>query len=464
MAAPLTRVPREAYEAQVGRILGAITDGEVYQVNYTVPFDVAFEGDPGDLFAFLAERARAPYSALLEHDDVSIVSISPELFLRFDGERLTTKPMKGTAPLDDVEQLRNAKNRAEHLMIVDLLRNDLHRICDDVAVERLFEVERYPTFATMTSTIGGSVRAGTSLEQILRATFPCGSVTGAPKRAAMQHIAKFETEARGFYTGSIGYLSPERRGWWNVPIRTLQFPRGAACGRVDVGGGIVSDSRAEDEWSEILLKARFLQPACAGFTLWETLRAGPGSSDIEAHLNRLMRSARAFGIAIDRAGIASQLERIGDSPRTQFVRVRAGHDGATVSAEPLAATPEPVTLGLSRLRVRSDDPLLAHKTAWRPVHEAAAAEARERGCFDVILRNERGELTEGSRTNIFLEIGNTLYTPPLGCGVLPGILRSQLVSEGRAVERVLFERDLPAATTIYAGNSARGLLRARLRQ
>jgi len=459
MSAPLCRVGFEEYAQRIDHLLTQIRDGEVYQVNYTLPFDVAFSGDPFDLYRFLARRARAKYAAYVEHDDVSIVSLSPELFLRFDGSRISTKPMKGTAKLSNIEELANEKNRAEHLMIVDLLRNDLHRICNDVQVPRLFEIERYPTFATMTSTISGTLR-DVSFEQILRATFPCGSVTGAPKRAAMQHIARVEREPRGFYTGSIGYLSPKRRGWWNVPIRTLQFERGAAAGRFDAGGGIVSDSQARDEWNEVFLKARFLAPAHQAFTIWETLRCGPEPSDAAAHVERLARSAAKFGWPIERDAILAQLHELDRKDGAQFVRVRTGPSQTRIHAQPLEETPRPVRVCLSSQRVRSDDPFLAHKTAWRPVHEAAAREARERGCFDALLLNERGEVTEGSRTTLFVRRGQTLYTPPLHCGVLPGILRSRLVSQAGAAERVLYLDDILKADALYVGNSARGLLQA----
>lgn len=457
---PLARVARSEYDARLAYVLNEIRDGEVYQVNYTVPFDVALRGEAFDLFALLAERSEAPYSAYLEYGDLRVVSISPELFLRFEGSHVETKPMKGTAPLHDVSQLRDPKNRAEHVMIVDLLRNDLHRVCEGVRVERLFEIERYPTFATMTSTIAGKLRNGVTLEGLLRAAFPCGSVTGAPKRAAMQHITTTEREARGFYTGSIGFLSPQRQGWWNVAIRTLQFD--GERGRVDIGGGIVSDSTANGEWAEILLKARYLQPAWEGFALLETLRAGAGAPDPAPHLDRLMRSAERFGITVDRTEIASRIAALAGCEEPQLVRIRAGVDGVSFTAEPLAVTPEPAPFAISNARVRSADPFLAHKTSWRAAHEAAAAFARERGCFDAALRNERGEITEGARTNIFARIGNTLYTPPLGSGVLPGILRSRLVSDGTAVERILFAEDLAAADAVYAGNSARGLIQVRL--
>jgi para-aminobenzoate synthetase / 4-amino-4-deoxychorismate lyase len=463
MSAPLSRIARDSYAGAIEYLLAQIHDGEVYQVNYTVPFDAGFAGDPLTLFRFLAPRARAPYCAYLEQGDFAIVSMSPELFLRFDGDCVTTKPMKGTAPLAHLEELASSKNRAEHVMIVDLLRNDLHRICEDVRVRRLFEIERYPTFATMTSTITGRLRPQTSFERILRATFPCGSVTGAPKRAAIAHIARTEQYPRGFYTGTIGFLSPQRRGWWNVPIRTLQIDRSFGRARYDAGGGIVSDSNAADEWNEIAVKSRFLRPAYEGFSLWESFRGGPQGSDVQAHLRRLERSAAAFGIPLDMDAIRAQLVAPANMPDAQFVRIRASADSVKVTARPLERSQTPVDLCVSRHRVRSDDPLLRHKTAWRPVHEAAALEARERNCFDAILQNERGELTEGSRTNIFVQKGNTVYTPPLECGLLPGILRSQLVNEGQAVERVLTQADLAAADAVFAGNSARGLLLARIR-
>ncbi len=463
MSAPLCRVDERDYESRIVYLLGRISDGEVYQVNYTLPFDVAFSGDPFALYRFLARRARAKYAAYVEHDEVSIVSISPELFLRFDGPCISTKPMKGTATLSNLDELANPKNRAEHLMIVDLLRNDLHRVCDDVHVPRLFEVERYPTFATMTSTISGTLRK-VSFEEIVRATFPCGSVTGAPKRAAMQHIAQVETQPRGFYTGSIGFLSPKRRGWWNVPIRTLQFERGAAAARFDAGGGIVSDSRASYEWAEIFLKARFLAPAHKNFTLWETLRCGPQPSDAQAHVARLSASARRFGWHVEHDALLERLRELYACADPQLVRVRANASHTRVNAQPLEETAQPVRVCMSALRVRSDDPLLVHKTAWRPIHAAAAHEARDRGCFDALLRNERSELTEGSRTTLFVRLGDTLYTPPLHSGALPGILRSRLVSEAHAVERVLFFEDLLKADALFVGNSARGLLEAELVQ
>jgi para-aminobenzoate synthetase/4-amino-4-deoxychorismate lyase len=348
-------------------------------------------------------------------------------------------------------------------MIVDLLRNDLHRLCDDVRVERLFEIERYPTFATMTSTIAGRVRAATPLADVFAAMFPCGSITGAPKRAAMEQIAAVEPHARGPYTGTVGYLGPGRAGWWNVAIRSLRVDRSRQRATYNAGGGIVADSLAADEWNEVMLKTRSLRPAIEPFRFWESFRGGPHPSDIAAHLARLERTARRFGVPFDRDDAARRIAAAAATQTPSFVRVRLTLDGdLAIDCEPLAPTPSPVRLCLATARVDSSDPMLAVKSSWRPAHALAAGQAAERRCFDALLQNERDELTEGSRTTIFVQSGNTLSTPPLACGVLPGILRAELVQSGRAVERVLHLEDLRDADAFYVGNSARGLLQADL--
>ncbi|MGZ3519940.1 MAG: chorismate-binding protein [Vulcanimicrobiaceae bacterium] len=453
------RIGMDAYRDALNEIARAIRDGDVYQVNYTVPFDASFRGDPLAAYAHLASTNETAYNVYVEDGDVAILSLSPELFLRFAGDRIETKPMKGTAALDRVDELDDPKNHAEHVMIVDLLRNDLHRICDDVRVEQLFEIERYPTFATMTSTIAGTLRAQTSLPEIFRAAFPCGSITGAPKRAAIQQIARLEPFPRDVYTGTAGYLGPRRNGWWNVAIRTLSVERARGRARYNTGGGIVADSRTPDEWDELLLKTLALRSAIEPFAFWESLRGGPAPGNIAAHLDRLAATAEYFAIPFDRGQALRTIAAAVATPYPSFVRLRLSLGGAlAVTHEPLPPTPEPVRICLAEARVRSNDFMLGYKSSWRPAHDAAAREAAKAGCFDAILRNERGELTEGSRTTIFVQMGNMLYTPPLSCGLLPGILRQELVNAGRAVERVLFAEDLATADAIYVGNSVRGLL------
>ncbi|HEY1976720.1 MAG TPA: chorismate-binding protein [Candidatus Baltobacteraceae bacterium] len=462
----LATVERDGYHAAIARLQHAIYEGDVYQVNYTLPFAMAYRGDPYELYAYYARRSGARYQAYVRDGDRAIASWSPELFLEFDGACVRTKPMKGTAPPDRVDELEQPKNRAEHVMIVDLLRNDLHRVSDDVTVERFLDVERYPTYATMTSTIAARLRAATSLAQIFAAAFPCGSITGAPKRSAMRFISQTETAPRGVYCGTIGFLSPQRTGWWNVAIRTAQFDVAARTGRYDTGGGIVADSQAAAEWAEILLKARFLRPE-APFALLETFAGDADDATLALHMARLSRSARAFGIEVREADVAPAL-RLRASPyaqddRGRVVRLRLHLDGTIeVRAEDANTPEEPVRIGLSRARVRSDDPFLRHKTTWRPHHDDASAEARERGCFDALLCNERGELTEGARTNVFIERDGVLWTPPIACGVLPGILRGRLIASGRARETVLTFEDARSGQAVYVGNSARGLLRATL--
>jgi para-aminobenzoate synthetase/4-amino-4-deoxychorismate lyase len=372
--------------------------------------------------------------------------------------------MKGTVSPERLGDLQNAKNRAEHVMIVDLLRNDLHRICEGVEVEAFQAVERYPTYATMTSTIAGNVRPAVSLSEIFEAMFPCGSVTGAPKRSARRFIAQHETQLRGAYCGSIGYLSPRRRGWWNVAIRTAQLDRRSGRGRYDAGGGIVADSRAGDEWNEIAVKSRFLQAAeRAGndsFALLETFAADASRTTLQAHLSRLERSAQAFGMAFDR----SEIERAArcDPSAHGLVRLRLSTAGVSIVREALKEPAEPVPICLSTATVYSGDPFLRHKTTWRPSHDAAWREATARECFDALLCNERGEVTEGSRTTLFFEADGTLCTPPAACGLLPGVLRERLMAGARVRERTISVDELRRAQAIYVGNSARGLLRAAL--
>jgi para-aminobenzoate synthetase/4-amino-4-deoxychorismate lyase len=450
---------RSAYDLAIATISRAIYEGDVYQVNYTVPFDFAFDGDPYALYLELAQSTRAPYAAYARDDERHVVSLSPELFLSIGDERVTTKPMKGTAQLDRARDLTSPKNRAEHVMIVDLLRNDLRRVCRRVNVETLFEVERYPTFATMTSTVVGSLPSDVPLSELFRATFPCGSITGAPKRAAMSQIARLERRERGAYCGSVGFLSPERRGWWNVAIRTAQIDTSVGTGRFDAGGGIVADSNADDEWCEVLLKARFFLEFCRAIHAIETFAGGdPEARDL--HLERLRRTVEHLGGTLDEPALRAQLEAV--DVRGTIVRILAYDGGTHVVAGPLERPEEPVSICLSDERVSSADPNLSWKTTWRPHFDRAAARAKERGCFDALLRNERDELTEGARTNLFVRLDGKLITPPLSGGLLPGILRARLLASGEAVERTVTVADLTRAPEIFVGNSARGMLRARL--
>lgn len=456
------RVSRAQYDVALRQIAQAIYNGDVYQINYTVPFDFAFDGEPYALFAELIRASHVGYGAYVEDGDVALASISPELFFEINDGIISAKPMKGTAPLEQIEDLSEPKNRAEHLMIVDLLRNDLHRICTSADVPALYDIERYPTFATMTSTVRGHLREGTQVSDILRATFPCGSVTGAPKRAAMDLIETLEPDARDAYTGSIGYFAPDGSARWNVAIRTLQINRKRMQGRLDIGGGIVADSKSADEWDEITLKGRFVEPFIRPFALLETCASQAPADQLDAHLERLAGSAGFFNIPLDVAALRSQIESHAREPGS-IVRLRVDWTGEISLRHEAASTPAvPVKLTMVRRAIRSTEAMLAHKTSWRDGYDRAYARAVAAGCFDALCTNERDELTEGTRTSLFVEIDDILYTPPRSCGLLPGILRERLLAQGRCRERVLYEEDLRHAARFYVGNSARGLLLAQL--
>ncbi|MDE2571693.1 MAG: chorismate-binding protein [bacterium] len=459
-------IPRRRYGDDIAALLHAIREGDLYQANYSVPFSFGFSGDPWGLFQALCARCAAGHAAFVRWGGRALLSCSPELFLSLDGSHVKAKPMKGTTTLEAIDDLRSAKNRAEHVMIVDLLRNDLHRICSDVRVERLFEIERHPTFATMTSTIIGTLRRGVRMRELLGATFPCGSVTGAPKIAAMQHIARLERRPRGPYTGSIGYLAPDRSGSWNVAIRTAHLDLARGTGVLEIGGGIVADSTSEAEWAEVLIKRRFFAELAPRVEILETLRreADGGYRALEAHLRRMERSADVLAYPFDRAAAQRALHAVPASNEAVLVRFALGASGdLTITTRSLRTPPEPVTIAIAPQRLSTGDPLLMHKTSWRPRHDAASRWAAERAVFEALLCNERGEIADGARTSVFARIHGRLLTPALESGALPGTLRAGLLAEGLVATAVLTPNDLVSASELYVGNSARGLVRAQLR-
>lgn len=284
-------------------------------MNYTVPFDFTCTGDPLALFNEIRLGASVPYAAYVRHGTRAYASLSPELFIEIDGTRIRTKPMKGTSV--DARDLGSAKNRAEHLIIVDLVRNDLHKLCDDVRVPRQLEVERFPTFVTMTSTLEGTLKEGRRLDDIFAAMFPCGSITGAPKRSAIREIAACEAAPRGIAMGTIGFCDAQRRGTWNVAIRTLAIDTKQERGTVRIGGGIVADSTPSEEWAEILVKRRIFDRAADRASLIETMLARPDGSvpRLGRHLERLERSAFAFGLAVDMPEAEHAILSAAGSPR-----------------------------------------------------------------------------------------------------------------------------------------------------
>jgi para-aminobenzoate synthetase / 4-amino-4-deoxychorismate lyase len=468
------------YGRAIDRIKRYIAAGDTYQVNYTFDTRVTTPDAPWDLYCALRNHQRVPYGAFVSTDDITLLSFSPELFFERQLGAIRTKPMKGTAPRGATPQedrslrdglARDPKNQAENVMIVDLLRNDLGRICrtGSVRVERLFELETHATLHQMTSTVRGTLRPGTSFADIMRALFPCGSVTGAPKLRTMEIIDELERGRRGVYCGALGYLAPRGRAAFSVPIRTLQRTRGERHWRYRVGSGVIWDSRADEEWRECETKTAMLTRREPGFEVFESMlwRAGRYRY-LDDHTRRLVRSARNFAFPVSTRQFlefARRAARTFDDGRPRKVRVFLNSAGAMRwDAEAIASAGETAapTALLSATPIDSSEPLLYHKTTHRPWYQPAVKRIRAHACFDVIFTNRRGEITEGARSNVFAELKGKLYTPPVRCGVLPGVLRGRLLKSGACGERVLTVGDLRAAEALYCGNSVRGLVRVRL--
>jgi para-aminobenzoate synthetase/4-amino-4-deoxychorismate lyase len=535
-------ITEEQYAERIAAIHGWIRSGDVYQLNFTVPIQVHSADSPAALYSLLRARQPVPYGAFL-HTQPSrhILSFSPELFFRLDHlqseehgptRRITTRPMKGTAPRgrttredrDLAEWLRNdPKNRSENVMIVDLLRNDLGRLCNygSVRAESLFAVERYPTLWQMTSTITGELRPEVNFQQIFRALFPCGSVTGAPKVRAMQLLAKLEQQLRGVYTGAIGFFSKDQ-SIFNVAIRTLELE--GDHGTMGVGSGIVIDSDAAGEFRECLLKAEFLthpssrfpDSASDSFSLVETMLWNGGFPLIELHLDRLEDSAFYFGFPCDRTavkaallahaatftvmlgapGLASETwettdlnppnsptpsnpqmqcapsiphlsaewvrnhvsQSIGISRKVRLLLERDGNLKIESEILPDSSIASPARVCIAPQRTDPRDPMLFHKTTHRPLYAEAFKAATQAGFDDVLFLNIRDEVTEGAISNVFVEMNGRLFTPPVECGLLAGVQRRHLLETRPEIEeRVLYLEDLRHADAIYLSNAVRGL-------
>jgi para-aminobenzoate synthetase / 4-amino-4-deoxychorismate lyase len=469
-------VTPQRYGAGIAVIKEAIAAGRTYQVNYTYRLRAPFAGDPWRTFLELVAAQEPGYGAYVDTGRLAICSASPELFVRREGEHVSSRPMKGTAARrptweEDCRQAewlrRSEKNRAENVMIVDMIRNDLGRVArpGSVAVPELFTVERYPTVWQMTSTV--TALTDVSQSQLLQAMFPCASITGAPKRSTMGIIAALETEPRRIYTGSIGYMAPGRRLQFNVAIRTMLVDRERGQAEYGVGGGIVWDSTAAAELEETAHKARVLAVRRPPFRLLETMRWQPDSGYflLEDHLQRLQRSASYFGYAFREEAIRAVLAaQAGAFPETmQRVRLLLDRSGnVMVEAQGYVPDGEPRRVCLAPEPIDPEDPFLYHKTTNRALYEAALA-ARP-GCDDVLLWNEAGELTEATRANIVVELDGERVTPPVSSGLLPGVYRGWLLRGGRVREQVVRIADLDRCQAIWLVNALRGERRAVLQE
>lgn len=468
------------YMAAFAAVQEAIAAGDIYQANLTFHLAGSFRGDPLALYAALRPAAGAGYGGVVFDGSHWLLSCSPELFFAEKDGAITAKPMKGTRPRgrDPVEDARLAeelagsvKDRAENLMIVDLLRNDLSRVAEagSVKVEKPFAVESYPTVHTMTTTVRARLLEGKGPADLIRALFPCGSITGAPKIRAMELIDQIERDARGPYCGAIGRIdAPKPDGTsdaaFNVAIRTLRLTPGEnGRGRavLGVGGAIVADSEALDEWREALVKGTFVRLHAAGADLIETMRFTPddGIPLLELHLERIKASAAELGFSFDRHAVRNAIQALCfDADAPARLRLLASRGGAySLELGPLPAPlAQPARCGVLRLPVDPGDWRLRHKSSDRGFYDVGLAAAKAAGADEALLLRDDGLVTEGCFTNLFVEREGRLLTPPLALGLLPGVLRRSLIEQGRAIEAELTLEDLKDGFLI--GNALRGLM------
>jgi len=472
-AVPEPRIDRRAYDATLERVLEMVRAGDIYQANLTLRADVAIAGDPAALYAKLRRGSAAGHGALVATGERHLLSLSPELFVALDGGTLTCRPMKGTAtrgdtPDEDARRIADlagdAKQRAENLMIVDLMRNDLSRVAaaGSVAVPTLFTVETYPTVHQMTSTVTATLAPDHDAIDVVGALFPCGSITGAPKQRAMEVIGTVESTGRGVYTGAIGRIDANGDMAFNVAIRTLTVAAGAATAQLGLGSGIVADSRADEEWAEVLAKGAFVTAGQRPLDLIETMAFDPeqGMPLLDRHLERMRASAAALGFRFDRHGARNELQaatfRLRGPARVRLLLAQSGALAIEVSPAP-PAFDRPLRVAVVPLPVEADDFRLRHKTSDRAFYDAARIAA---GTDEVVFVRPDGRLTEGSFTTLFVARGPDapLVTPALAAGLLPGVLRAQLIDTGQAIEANLSPEDL--AGQFFVGNALRGLMPA----
>ena len=464
-------VDKSVYALRIRKIKDYIREGETYQVNYTVRLNA----EVSDAWRFfLGNMSQAEFSAFIQTDELSVCSSSPELFFELDGHSITCCPMKGTARNSDF-LAESVKDKAENIMIVDMMRNDLGHICEpgSIIADPLFSVQPYERIWQMTSTVKGETSA--SIPEIFAALFPCASITGAPKRRTMQIIDELEDSPRGVYCGAIGYIAPERKSRFSVAIRTAQVKHTTREAVYGVGGGIVWDSQVESEWDECALKAEILGAVVErassdlseglvnmpdDFQLLETMLYDNGIAYLEEHIDRLAHSAQELGFQLNLLELKTKLYAI-DGER-QRLRLLLNRDGEiSLESYPFPEQKEPVrTLAFSKEPVDSDNPFLYHKTTRREIYNNARASVPT--ADDVILWNERGEVTESTIANIVVEIDGKLCTPPVKCGLLPGTMRAALLKKGEISERIVTIDDLRNSPRIFLVNSLRGWMPAEI--
>jgi len=454
----------EQYTSKIQAIKTLLAHGESYQVNLTHTLQGTYEGEPLDLFATLYDAQPTAYAAFLQLNDLAIASVSPELFFCLDGDQITTQPMKGTAPrasnaeedLANKHALENSeKDRSENIMIVDMIRNDLGRICQPgtITADNLFAIESLPTVWQQTSSVSGKTEARFS--DILSTLFPCASITGAPKKRTMEIINALEDDARGIYTGCIGVLKPDRSMRFSVAIRTLVLDTDTRSASYGIGGGIVWDSAPLSEWQESLDKSKLLNGVSP--MLLETMKYDPrdGVVLLDRHINRLIDAANTHAYPLNPTQAKELVQRFSATEKRKL-RLLADRSGRlSLESSDFPPIKAVFRLGLADAPIQREDFRLRTKTTQRTLYD------QNRGARldidDVILFNEDNEITETTIFNLYLKIQGVLYTPALPSGLLPGVYREHLLALGAAKERVLSVQDLSKAEGLYVSNAVRGL-------
>lgn len=446
------------YSNAIKKVKEEIAKGNTYEVNYTYDFDVPFDGDELDLFNFLLSKQKTPYNFYIKNQYDTVLSFSPELFFEMQNNHILTKPMKGTIhrgkdKKEDknlIEFLKNdIKNRAENVMIVDLLRNDLGRIAKvgTVNVSKLFEIETHKTLHQMTSQIEADLKENSTFFDIFKAIFPCGSITGAPKISTMKVISDVEKGERNIYCGAIGMISPKETVF-SVPIRILQKTNEQNKFKYRVGGAIVWDSNAQDEWEETLTKTKFLNDE---FQIIETVKVENNSILFEKeHFERMQKTTEHFGFKFKTPEIAKTDDGM--------LRILLNRDGE-IKTELKRITPAKTSkIAISPIIQNSKNEFLYYKTTYRPWYYDSFQRIKNGEIYDEIFFNEKGELTEGARSNIVLQLNGNLYTPPVQCGLLNGVFRQELLKNNKCTEKILYKKDLEKAEKIFCVNSVRGMV------
>ena len=472
-------VIESTYLDAIKKIKKYILAGDTYQINYTIKYKFNLQGNAEALYRALRKTQPVEFGALLNFPESKIVSLSPELFVMKEADMIISKPMKGTAKRgrnrkeDEhiVDFLKNdPKTLSENVMIVDLIRNDFSRICDrgSVSVKNLFEVQTFKTIHQMISTVKGRLKSNISLDEMLRGLFPCGSITGAPKIRTMEIINELEAEPRGIYTGAIGYILPGNDFYFNVPIRTIVIDKGNHC-EMGIGSGIIYESNAKSEFEECLLKANFITCLNEGFYLIETLKFDAGKkifNNLEQHLDRLSQSASYFGFKVNKIAIEEHLSKIRKSFKIGKYKIRLTfyQNGDVKMAHELISendiTPKIITIGDQR--IDSGSIFQYHKTSHRKIYTQEYEVASRAGFYEAVILNERYEIAEACRHNIFIRKEDKLITPPLSAGILNGIYRQKLMQKENVVEKAITIEDLINCDEILLTNSVRGLVKVKL--